>query len=78
MEPNDWIQCGILFIGVLALILYVVEYTTTRRKSALDDVLKNLAQAFAAKEPTCPSYKNQNIKYPGTLVSLRKPNSDID
>lgn len=76
MGPNDWIQCGLLAIGTLTLLFYVIQYRNNNKENELDNELKNLSQAFAAEELTNPLYKNKVIRYPETLVLSHKSSSD--
>ena len=68
MNWNDYIQLGLLTVGLLTLLFYFYKYLRNQNKSSLDDELENLTQAFAVKELTNPKYKYKTIEYPSNLI----------
>lgn len=67
MDVSDLIQSGLLAIGLLTLIFYILQYLKNNQKAALDDELAILSQAFRVDELYHPRYRHNAISYPNRI-----------
>lgn len=69
MSMNEYIQFGLLTVGIFTFLLYFIQYRRNNKKAALDDELANLSQAFMVEELHHPSYISKSVSYPAGLTS---------
>ena len=69
MDVSDIIQTGLLAIGILTLIFYILQYRRNNQKASLDDEMATLSQAFRVDELYHPKYVHTAISYPNRISS---------